>query len=141
MVKKECKHVLWSIFKFFYSNHHWRAKSLDDQERSYSSSNLYPTLAKQSHPHPIHYQRANLKDLQKPLTIHIDCQLPSSSSSKVLLRSSSSTNTTTTTMGCRDMNSSLHVPCSNTMKAQRRLSKRYVMIKNLIHYDLKMISI
>ena len=109
----------------FYSSHHWRAKSLDDQERSYSSSNLHPNLAKQAFPHSISNQKPTLKELQKPLKIHIDCPFTTPlSSSKILLRSSSST-CTTTQMGCKETASSLHVPCGTAIKGQRRLSKRY----------------
>ena len=120
----------------------WRAKSLDGNGRSSSSSSLntnVPKLIQQ----PVNHFKLNHKDLQKPLTIHIDYQLPSSSSSsmsRVFRTISSTSSTTNSSSGGRDTPSSLHVPSGNVMKAnsvcshgQRRLSKRYYFVE-LISY-------
>ena len=117
----------------FINSNTWRAKSLDGHDRSSSSSSINSNPAKHGYHQPTNNCKTNLRDLQKPLTIHVDYQLPGSvSSGPRSHRTISSAHTNTSlSNGARDTCASLHVPSSNVIKSniicphgQRRLSKR-----------------
>ena len=126
-------HIPWYLYFYLLllPSKQWRAKSLDDYSRSSSSSNLKMNTPKNPQ-QPFHNLKSNIKDLQQPLTISVDCYPPSPAVMSRGFRINTLPSTaTSTTGGGRGTPTSLHVPGGNVIKAnggcthsQRRLSKR-----------------